>query len=110
MHAVPADATHAGFRMSLTVSPDGALVYDVDWHGVAGLPRDALVALEASLGARTRVTVSCAEATTRWASPIESVAKSERGLERTVQGQAVVMLVPASAGRARVRFTPPVIA
>ncbi|MES2522082.1 MAG: alpha-amylase/4-alpha-glucanotransferase domain-containing protein [Gemmatimonadota bacterium] len=109
MRTMPADTTHAGFTMALTVSADGALQYDIDWSAVPGLPSDALVALEASLGARTRATVACTEATTRWASPIESIAKSERGLERTVQGQAVVMLVPASTGRAGVRFTPPTL-
>jgi len=35
----------------------------------------------------------------RWSYPVETVAKSERGLDRTVQGEAVVVRWPAGAGR-----------
>ncbi len=38
-----------------------------------------------------------------WSYPIESVAKSERGLERTAQGTATLLRWPASLGVARVR-------
>ncbi|HYW30413.1 MAG TPA: alpha-amylase/4-alpha-glucanotransferase domain-containing protein [Gemmatimonas sp.] len=110
MRTLPGDTTHAGFAIDIMVSQDGALEYEVNWSAVRSIPHEALIALEASLGARTQAMVSCDEAKTRWSSPIESVAKSERGLERTVQGQAAVMLVPASVGRARVRFTPPTVA
>jgi 4-alpha-glucanotransferase len=41
-----------------------------------------------------------------WTYPIETVAKSERGLERTRQGTAVVFRWPASLGRASVTLTP----
>jgi len=39
-----------------------------------------------------------------WRYPIETVAKSERGLERTVQGEAVVLGWPAERGRGWVRL------
>ena len=39
-----------------------------------------------------------------WRHPIETVAKSERGLERTVQGEAVMLGWPVAAGRGRVRI------
>ncbi len=39
----------------------------------------------------------------RWSYPVETVAKSERGLDRTVQGEAVVVRWPAAAGRGWVR-------
>jgi len=35
--------------------------------------------------------------------PIDTVAKSERGLERTSQGQATVLRWPAGGGRATIR-------
>jgi hypothetical protein len=41
-----------------------------------------------------------------WTYPIETVAKSERGLERTLQGTATVLRWPARLGTARVRMAP----
>lgn len=41
-----------------------------------------------------------------WTYPIETVAKSERGLERTLQGTATVLRWPARLGAARVRMAP----
>src|SRR5688572_24501695 len=39
----------------------------------------------------------------RWVAPVETVAKSERGLDRTVQGESVTLLWDASAGSASAR-------
>lgn len=39
----------------------------------------------------------------QWEYPVETVAKSERGLDRTVQGNAVVVRWPVSAGRGWIR-------
>jgi len=44
------------------------------------------------------------DASGQWRYPIETVAKSERGLERTVQGEAVVLGWPAVRGRGWVRL------
>ena len=41
-----------------------------------------------------------------WEYPIETVSKSEQGLDRTVQGYAVTPLWPASLGHAHVTLTP----
>jgi len=38
-----------------------------------------------------------------WSYPIETVAKSERGLERTLQGTATVLRWPARLGAARIQ-------
>ncbi len=43
------------------------------------------------------------DAVDRWEYAVETVAKSERGLDRTVQGQATVFRWPVSAGRAMVQ-------
>ena len=104
--AMKGQDAHDGLLVDLTVHADGTLVYEIDWRAI-NLPTDSLMALEASLGARTATTVTCENASAQWRSPIESVAKSERGLERTVQGQAVLSLVPVAAGHARVEFAPP---
>lgn len=37
-----------------------------------------------------------------WVAPVETVAKSEKGLDRTVQGESVTLLWPATAGTAQV--------
>ena len=41
----------------------------------------------------------------RWVSPVETVAKSERGLDRTVQGESVTLLWNISVAMATVRLT-----
>ena len=41
-----------------------------------------------------------APAATRWVAPIETVAKSEKGLDRTVQGESVTLLWDAALGAA----------
>lgn len=40
----------------------------------------------------------------RWTSPVETVAKSEKGLDRTVQGESTTLLWDASLGRAGLRI------
>jgi hypothetical protein len=42
-----------------------------------------------------------------WRFPIETVAKSERGLDRTVQGMSVTALWPASVGEFAIELVPP---
>jgi hypothetical protein len=91
----------AGLTLTLTVHASGALELDADW-GTAVLPADARIALECSLGARTAVVADCGDATATWRYDLVSRAKSERGLETTVQGKATVFLVPVARGRARV--------
>ena len=102
------DDRHVTLRMSadtfssvLRVHHDGALTIDYQWKTL-GLPIDALCSIELSLAPRLMVDAACAEARLSWSAPIESVAKSERGLERTVQGQAIVFLVPVAMQQARV--------
>jgi hypothetical protein len=43
------------------------------------------------------------DAAERWSYVVETVAKSERGLDRTAQGEAVVLRWPVAAGRGWVR-------
>ena len=64
----------------------------------AGLPEGAVFATELSLFRPLELRASDGAET--WTYPIETVAKSERGLDRTVQGEAVVVRWPASLGTA----------
>ncbi|MBA3260418.1 MAG: DUF1926 domain-containing protein [Gemmatimonadales bacterium] len=48
----------------------------------------------------------CSPAAEIWRFPIETVAKSERGFDRTRQGESVTLRWPAAAGRAAVEVTP----
>ena len=41
-----------------------------------------------------------------WGHPVETIAKSERGLDRTVQGESVTLRWPVELGAASVRLTP----
>ena len=92
--------------MHVTIAADGSITCDVNWRALA-LPVGNLLAVEVSLGARTATRVVCREAVARWHSPIESIAKSERGLERTVQGRALLFLIPAALGQATITFYAP---
>ena len=42
-----------------------------------------------------------------WRHPVETVANSERGLDRTLQGESVTVRWPASRGRAVLEVGPP---
>lgn len=94
-----------GLRITLTVHDDGALAFDLDWSR-ADLPAGSRVAAECSLGARAAVDATCETSSECWRYEVVSRAKSERGLETTVQGRAVVFVATASATRATIRLTP----
>lgn len=80
-------------------SEDGSITVTWSWDGSAFDPG-------------TRFTSECSlfrplelEATpgaTRWVVPVETVAKSEKGLDRTIQGESVTLLWNATAGNAKV--------
>ncbi len=90
------DFTGDDLCITLTVHATGELTISIDWSG-ATLPAQCVVAVELSLGARTNVQVKCSNAEHVHRYEIVSRAKSERGLETTVQGQALVYRVPSSA-------------
>jgi alpha-amylase/alpha-mannosidase (GH57 family) len=79
-------------------SEDGSTTVMWSWDGSAFDPG-------------TRFTSECSlfrplelEATpgaTRWVAPIETVAKSEKGLDRTIQGESVTLLWSATVGNAK---------
>ncbi|MFL5401497.1 MAG: alpha-amylase/4-alpha-glucanotransferase domain-containing protein [Gemmatimonadales bacterium] len=91
----------------LGFSRDGRLRVSYHWDSSIG-QADDLFATELSLFAPLDLQAS-PEADV-WSFPIETVAKSERGLDRTRQGESVTLRWPVSLGKASIRVsTPPII-
>lgn len=78
----------------LTFFPDGALRAKFTWSPDR-YPDDAWFTTEISLSRPIELTAAGA---TIWEHPIETVAKSERGLDRTLQGTAYLVRWPIKAG------------
>jgi len=102
---VSLECTGEDLSLTITVFQTGALTFVADWSE-AVLPEPSVMAIEVSLGARASVDVECAAAEQMHRYDIVSRAKSERGLETTVQGKAVVCRVPASAHHAVLQMRP----
>jgi hypothetical protein len=94
--------TWPGRSKRILVRHDGGLEMALQWNPAA-LPADALVTSEWSWFEPLPVASDAAES---WRYVVETVAKSERGLDRTRQGDAVVLVWPAIAGAGWVRVTP----
>jgi len=93
-----------GLEKRLVFSAQGALAADYRWSA-AGFPPDAMFATELSLASDVAVVTSpVAEV---WRHPITTVAKSEHGLEETVQGTAVTARWNVALGAARVEIPAP---
>jgi hypothetical protein len=83
----------------ITIGERGDVRVHWRWDGQAW-PADASFATELSLA--RDIPVHAPGAVETWRYPIETVAKSEKGLDRTVQGMSVTPLVRARAGEATV--------
>jgi alpha-amylase len=90
---------HGLDRKTFRFAPDGRVTVEYHWAPEA-FPRDAWFTTELSLAGE--VPISGDAEATRWTYPITTVAKSERGLEETTQGTAVLLRWPIRAGRATV--------
>jgi hypothetical protein len=84
----------------LRISPDGSIV--ISWHWTPSAARwfSSELSLAAPLQA---VAEPMAELVTY---PIETVAKSEKGFDRTRQGESLTFLWPASQGSAQLILSP----
>jgi hypothetical protein len=87
---------------TLTFDRDGTVTALFEWS--AGQDA-AWFTTELSLGWPAHIET---DATARWEYPIETVAKSEKGFDRTVQGTAVALGWDPAAGRGTVRLAPAV--
>jgi 4-alpha-glucanotransferase len=88
-----------GMTKHMTFSSDGGLTVGYEWDPGTGQPEDRF-AVELSLAAPLELrTDPVAEV---WTFPIETVAKSERGFDRTKQGDSVTLRWPVHLGSASV--------
>lgn len=92
-----------GLEKTLTFTAAGALRASYRWDP-AGYPAGAVFATELSLSRDVAITAPHADVI-RY--PINTVAKSERGLEETLQGTAIVARWPASRGQAQLEIPAP---
>jgi hypothetical protein len=83
---------------------DGVVTVDYGWDPAAGGPGASFTA-EVSLS--RPLDLSATPAAERSEYPIETVAKSERGLDRTRQGDSVTFAWPITAGAASLRLALP---
>lgn len=95
--AVEVVCTGAGLEKRLRFTEDGSITVTWRWDPSA-FGAGARFASEISLF--RPLELEPAPAATRWVAPIETVAKSEKGLDRTVQGESVTLLWEASLGGA----------
>jgi alpha-amylase/alpha-mannosidase (GH57 family) len=95
-----------GLEKRIRVSDDGSLAVSYRWD-VASLPAEGRFAPEISIAAPFEGRVSFSPDTEVWRFTIETVAKSERGLERTAQGASVTPRWPVAAGRAGIEILAP---
>jgi hypothetical protein len=93
----------ARLEKRIRLETDGRLSVDWRWDPAAAEPGD-LFATELSLAAPVRI--DCSPAADEWRFVIETVAKSERGLDRTRQGDSVTLRWPVELGHAAVVLTP----
>jgi hypothetical protein len=86
----------------IAIGDNGTL--ECRWHWpAAAFPAGSWFATELSSSAALEVDAPGAE---RWDYEIETVAKSESGFDRTIQGNAIVLRWPAAVGEAIVVVRP----
>jgi alpha-amylase len=96
-----ADSVHA-LRKALRFEADGTFTARYEWDAAAGAPGD-FFAVELSLF--RPLTVAATPEALIWTYPVETVAKSERGLDRTLQGESLTLRWPVEAGAGSLLIT-----
>ena len=91
-------ASDGSVTKELTFFPDGAARASFSWQP-SRYPEDAWFTTEISVSRPIRIE---APGATIWEHPIETVAKSERGLDRTLQGTCYLVRWPVHLGRGEV--------
>jgi 4-alpha-glucanotransferase len=82
--------------------PDGSITVSYTWEGSVGQPTDLFTTELSLFSPLPLVTDPAADI---WTYPIETVAKSERGLDRTRQGESVTLRWPVETGAATVELS-----
>ena len=102
LHFRSADGTRHALEKAIRFEADGTITVRYAWGHDAGAPGD-LFAVELSLFRPLAVTAT-PEAMI-WTHPVETVAKSERGLDRTRQGDSLTIRWPVEAGAGSLLIT-----
>ncbi|HEX6645351.1 MAG TPA: alpha-amylase/4-alpha-glucanotransferase domain-containing protein [Gemmatimonadales bacterium] len=89
-------APDGSLEKRLTFTPAGVVTAEYRWA-----PREDESTFAVELSLFRPLPVAAEPAAETWRHPVETVAKSERGLDRTVQGESVTLRWPANLGRAR---------
>jgi hypothetical protein len=95
--------TGDGVEKRIRFSENGEIAVSWTWNPSA-FEADARFASEISLFRPLEIVGS--PAATVWTAPVETVSKSEKGLDRTVQGESVTLLWNAALGGASLRVRP----
>lgn len=95
-------ATSDGLMKTIRVESSGAVQVDYGWD--PSIAPHGIFVSELSLGHPAKVESEPVVAPIRYT--IETVAKSERGLDRTRQGECLTFAWPASLGKATIRLSP----
>lgn len=89
------------FQKRISVAANGGLRVDYQWDPAA-FPAECWFAPELSLSAA--LPLACVPAGEIWGYDITTVAKSERGLDHTLQGRSLTPRWPVTAGRASIEL------
>jgi hypothetical protein len=89
-----------GYAKRLAFFPDGSVRAKFSWSE-SSFPADAWFTTEISVSRPVQMKATGA---TIWEHPIETVAKSERGLDRTLQGTSYLLRWPIHLGHAEVEL------
>ena len=91
-------APDGSLRKTLRFTSRGEVVVGYEWHA----PSDGRAVFAAELSLFRPLPVGSTPDAEVWRYPVETVSKSERGLDRTVQGESITLRWPASLGHATV--------
>ncbi len=100
----PGGVEAGGLTKQLRFDARGGLRVTYRWDPAA-FPPDAVFAPEISVS--RVVALACTPAADVWSFPIATVAKSERGLDETVQGHSLTPRWPVEVGGAQIDFAGP---
>jgi 4-alpha-glucanotransferase len=93
----------ARLEKRILFTPEGQIAVGYSWEAGVADPDD-IFATELSLAGA--LDLRCTPASEEWRFDIETVAKSERGLDRTRQGESITLRWPVRQGHAAVEIRP----
>ena len=98
-----AEGGREGLSKRIRFEPDGRVTLSYAWDTSIADPED-LFAPEFSIAGD--LALRCTPPADEWRYAIETVAKSERGLDRTRQGESVTLRWPVRLGKATIEIVP----